>query len=183
MKAAHYTAVGLVCLFFILVFAVAFAYQPHYPMLVLTGESSVGTWMSGALLLISATIALIIGMREGWFPWYIVTVFFFVLALDERFMFHERLKAHIIFSIPAASRWLYELPVMLGACVGAVATVVLWRVLAGGARVALACATALGIASVSIDILAAGVFWEECFKLVAELFVVCALLSRTNVKS
>jgi len=135
--------------------------------------------MSGALLLMSATMTLIIGMRQGWFPWYVATIFFFLLALDERFMFHERLKQHLIFS-GATSRWVYELPVMLGAGVGAVMTFLLWQQLRRRSRVVLLCAMVLGTASVVIDILDTGALWEDSFKLMAELLVVLALLQKVE---
>jgi len=47
-------------------------------------------------------------------------------------------------------------------------------------RILLISVTVLGTASVVIDVLTAGVFWEECFKLFAELLLVCALIM--NVK-
>jgi hypothetical protein len=181
MKQSFYLATGMLCSFFIAVFAIAFALNRYFPMLVIAGESSVGTWMSGALLMICATLCLVLGMREGWWPWTLITVFF-LLALDERFMFHEHLKELIIFSHPETklALWIYELPVISGALVGVIVVVILWRYLHGAARILLVIATALGTASVVIDVLAAGVFWEECSKLIGELSVVFALLTRTG---
>ena len=176
MRSSYNKAAALLCIFFILVFAISLAYNPHFPVLVISGEASVGTWMSGALLMMAATITLNIGMRQGWFPWFVAAVFFFLLALDERFMFHERMKQHIIFS-GSTSRWVYELPVMLGACLGALMTFLLWQQLRKSGRALLLCATALGTASVVIDILDTGALWEDCFKLIAELLIVLALLT------
>jgi hypothetical protein len=180
LKATYYKTVTGLCIFFVSVFTVAFIFNPHYPMFVIAGESSVGTWMSGVLLVISGTTVSIVGMRQGWFPWLPLSAFFMLLALDERFMFHERWKQRIIFSAhdKNVSRWVYELPVMAGACAGALVAFVLWRYLRGGSRVLLLCASVLGAASVAVDVLAAGVLWEECLKLLAELLMVCALLSR-----
>jgi hypothetical protein len=48
--------------------------------------------------------------------------------------------------------------------------------LEGMSRLCLVSAVALGTSSVLIDIFTAGVLWEECFKLLAELLVTCALL-------
>ena len=173
-------AVGLLCVFFILVFLVALTFNSNYPVLILAGESSVGTWMSGVLLVVSATASMIISMRRGWLPWFFIAAFFFMLALDERFMFHERMKEHIIFNIThnvSRSRLLNELPVIVAACVGVVVAFILWRnLLHGRNRILLFCAAILGTASVTVDVLAAGVLWEECFKLLAELSIACALL-------
>lgn len=170
MKASYYKAVALLIAFFVLVFTVSLAFHRHYPMLIIAGEDSVGTWMSGALLMLCATTCLIMGMRQGWYPWVLVTIFFIVLALDERFMFHERLKERIIFSFHSANlpHWCYELPVIVGACVGALIARLLWHYVATS-RMLLLCATVLGTASVAIDVLAAGILWEECCKLLAEL--------------
>jgi hypothetical protein len=179
MRPSH-SGIVVLCTFFILVFIVAFISNPQFPLLIMAGESSVGTWMSGVLLIVSATISLIIGMRQQRQPWYIITVFFMILALDERFMFHEKIKEHLIFSYHQMNlpRFIYEAPVILGACVGAFFTFVLWRNIQGVNRVLLLCAVVLGIASVAIDILAAGVLWEEIFKLIAELLICCALLRK-----
>lgn len=172
-------AMGLLCAFFVLVLFVALASNHYYPVLIIAGESSVGAWMSGVLLVVSATVALIIGVRRGGFPWFLISAFFFVLALDERFMFHERMKEYIIFHFThnfVRSRFINELPVITAAGVGAFVSFILWRHLHGKSRILLLCAAVLGIASVTFDVLAAGVLWEECFKLLAELSIACALL-------
>ncbi len=181
MSAPYRKGIALLLAFFILVLGVAFAFNRHFQQLVIAGEASVATWMSGALLIISATLCLITGMQQKVFPWFLFSAFFFVLALDERFMFHEQLKTRIIFSFPSAlaSRWLYELPVIAGSIAGALIAILLWKNLEQPGRLLLAIAVVLGGASVLIDILAAGVLWEECFKLTAELLMVCALLKRT----
>lgn len=175
-------AVVLLCVLFILFFAVAIVLHPYNPVLILAGESSPGTWMSGVLLIVAATAALITGTRRGWYPWYIAAVFLFVLATDERFMFHEQLKEKIIFSVDGAqtSRWLYEFPVILGALSGIAFTVLLWHYLQLTSRMLLACAAVLGSISVGIDVMHAGVVWEECFKLLAEILLVCALLKEVT---
>ena len=107
---------------------------------------------------------------------------FLLLALDERFMFHEQLKEQIIFSSYADKlpRWLYEIPVIAGACIGGFMALLLWRNLSLKSRVLLLFAVVMGTASVVIDVLAGGVFWEECLKLVAELLVVCALVMKVE---
>jgi hypothetical protein len=182
MKAYKQSVVLLVGLF-MLFFAITFAWQPQNPVLILAGESSPGTWLSGVLLIMAAGTALIIGLRRGWLPWYIASVFFFILAADERFMFHERLKEKIIFSFASseAPRWLYELPVVLGACAGIALTILLWRHLQPVSRILLALAAIAGSISVGFDIMSAGVIWEDGFKLLAELVLVCTLLREVAV--
>lgn len=178
MRISARISILLVCGFFVAVFAVAFWWNASYPVLVLGGEDSVGTWMSGALLTFMASLCLFISMHQRWYPWLILAAFFLLLALDERFMFHERIKERIIFSFhtDSLSRWLYELPVIAGACAGVFAAIVLWQHLPVKTRMLLPVVVLLGTTSVIIDVLAAGVLWEECFKLLAELLMVTVLL-------
>ncbi|HMJ71432.1 MAG TPA: hypothetical protein VK508_21195 [Cyclobacteriaceae bacterium] len=177
---SYYIAFGILCLFLVVVFTIAFLNNRYYPAYIIAGESSAGTWASGALLVMSATISLVFGMRRGWFPWSVVAVFFLVLAVDERFMLHEALKTKIIFHYgldPARQYLLAELPVMGGAVLGMVISFVLWRQFRRTGRTLLVGAILLGIASVTIDVFALGVLWEDSFKVVAELLVTGALLS------
>jgi hypothetical protein len=176
-------AAAVLCLFFISVFAIAFIFHPHYPLLVIAGESSVGTWMSGVLLISCAMVSLIIGMKIGWWPWRPTTVFFFLLALDERFMFHEQVKERLVFSyhsIFGSSHLFYELPVMIGASLGVLMTYLLWQHLRDS-RLLLLSAALLGALSVVFDITSAGVVLEECFKLLGELMLVVALVKKVSV--
>jgi len=164
---------------FALGFVCAYLVRPHYPMLIIGGEASVGTWMSGVLLVMSATLCLAIGTQRGFFPWFLFFVFFILLAVDEHFMFHEALKQHIIFSyghgkIP--SRWIYELPAIAGAVFGAIMAIPLWWRLRVASRPFVILVAIMGAASVTIDVLAAGLFWEESLKLFAELTMTCILL-------
>ncbi len=177
---ASYKATIVLCAFFVSVFIISLLLNPHYPVLIIAGESSVGTWMSGVLLIMSATISLIIAIRQNSYRWILVTAFFIMLAVDERFMVHEQLKERIIFSFQTATRWIYELPVIVGACIGVLVVLFLWKYFDGTSRLLLVCAAMLGTASVITDVLAAGVLWEECFKLVAELLMPCALLRKVD---
>jgi hypothetical protein len=69
---------------------------------------------------------------------------------------------------------------MAGAGVGIFMALILWRNLHLKSRVLLLFAVVTGTASVVIDVLAGGVFWEECLKLVAELLVVCSLVIKVE---
>ena len=153
--------IGLLSLFFIIFFIVSFYFHLDFPVYVVAGEASPGTWMSGVLLIISATISLVAGMKKGWWPWYLLSLFFLILALDEHFMFHEGLKQRIIFSINGASALVYELPVIIGACVGALVFLTLWRYLDVIGCILLSCGCLLGVISVVLDILDVAVFLEE----------------------
>jgi hypothetical protein len=174
-----WVAIIIICLLFGGVLIVAFLRNYYYPLLAISGEASAGTWLSGVLLIISATLSLVTGMdRQPW-TWFSIAAFFLILALDERFMFHEQLKEQIIFrtydkDLPQA--W-YELPVIAGACMGAGVAFLLWQQLSRDGRILLAGAATLGLASVTIDVLATGpILLEDGSKLLAELLVTCALV-------
>jgi hypothetical protein len=180
MKITPRTAIVILCSFFVVVFSVALSLNPYFPVLVFAGEDSVGTWMSGAILIFIAALCLFISMTRHGYPWILLSLFFLLLALDERFMYHERIKEWIIFSSGTTSRWVYELPVILGAGIGIFAAFLLWQNVSGKSRGLLVAAVIFGLASVVIDVLAAGILWEECFKLFAELLLACALLIRVT---
>jgi hypothetical protein len=180
MRSPHYSAAGILCVFLAVVFTIAFMNNRHYPTNVIAGESSVGTWASGVLLVMSGTISLIFGMRRGWFPWSVVAIFFLILALDERFMLHEAVKMRIIFHYgldPAQQHLVAELPVIFGAALGALVSFSLWKHFHKTGRGLLIGAIVLGTASVTMDVFALGVLWEDSFKVFAELLVTTALLS------
>lgn len=172
----YYTAAGIVIAFFALVLIAAFVRSKGFPALAISGEASVGTWLSGVLLVICATLCLVFGMRRGWMPWYILTLFFLALAADERFMFHEGIKERIIFATKVRGSLMAELPVIIGALVGFGVMFMLWNRLHRTGRVLLVGAVVLGSASVVFDVFHMGAAWEDSFKLFAELLVVCALL-------
>jgi hypothetical protein len=179
MKISSRTACLLLVGFVMGVPGIALLFNSNFPVLVFAGEDSVGTWMSGALLIFSASRCLFIGMNERWYPWLLLASFFLLLALDERFMFHELVKERILFSHNHTSRPVYELPVIIGAGLGVWAALLLWRHTLLPSRILILGAAALGTTSVVIDVLAAGVLWEECCKILAEMLAACALLVRT----
>ncbi len=176
-------AILIICIFFIIVFSLSIALNRHFPILVVSGESSVGTWMSGVLLIISATLTLVLGMQKKWSPWLFITAFFILLAVDERFMIHEKLKEWIVFSFKLTREdfLIAEIPVILGAFLGAFIAVILWGEMKNRSRVFLLFAVTLGITSVIIDVLAAGVLWEDGLKILAELSLTCSLLKIFDV--
>jgi hypothetical protein len=180
----NFIATMIVCAFFILVLVISFVFNSHYPVLVISGESSVGTWISGVLLITAAVLSIVIGMQKGWFPWILFVIFFIILALDERFMFHEQLKEQMIFNmkpVSASWHWIYELPVLFGSFVGVLIAILLWQYLCRKGKILLLCAIFLGSISVVFDILSAGVFIEDGLKLLAELFIAIALIGEVDV--
>lgn len=182
MKKGHYKAALFIFCFVALVLAFALVYNYNFPLLSITGESSAGTWLSGALLLFCAAFSLVVAMQNNSAIWYLVSTFFILLAADERFMFHEQIKEKIIFTFHGTelSRWIVELPVIIGALAGMVITRLLWVELSGNARLFLVCGAAFGTVSVFFDVFAAGVLFEEMGKLLAELCVTLSLLQKVN---
>ncbi len=179
------SGVVVLSLFFLLVLGIAFIFRSDDPVGVVAGEDSVGTWMSGVLLTISATICGLLSMKRSWYPWMIFCVFFMLLAIDEDFMIHESMKRWIIFSGYNQPKdpeyWMGEIPVVLGAVLGAVIASILWKNLNGTIRWLVPLAVLLGIASVVIDVMAAGALWEDSFKLLAEWAITSALVAEIRI--
>lgn len=178
MKISARIAILLLFSFFVMVLTTAFLSNPYFPMVVLGREHSAGTWLSGTLLTFMASLCLFLSMKQHWYPWLLFTVFFLILALDERFMFHEQIKERIIFSFheTTLSRMVYELPVIIGACVGGFMAMLLWKHVPSKCRMLLVGAVVLGTVSVVFDVMGGGVFWEDSCKLLAELLMACVLL-------
>lgn len=170
----HKIAIVVLISFFVLVPVIALLLNPYYPVLVIAGESSVGTWMSGAMLVMAATLSLVLAIQKGWSPWVHMSMFFFLLALDERFMFHESIGERLLFAYPE-SAWLSQLPVMAAGLAGLWIILFLRRKFLPVNRIFLMLALAMGGVSVVYDLLEAGVLIEEILKLTAELCMVLAL--------
>ncbi|MBK8801917.1 MAG: hypothetical protein IPN71_07650 [Fibrobacteres bacterium] len=145
--------------------------------LLLSGEDSVGTWLSGALLVASTTLALQLWKRRGAWPWSLTTAFFGLLALDERFMFHETLKERIQVGLAESHSpdFVSETPVLFGALAGVFVCTTLWRRLQPKGRRLLLAGAVLGAVSVALDVLHAGALPEDACKLLAELCVLQSL--------
>lgn len=163
-----------------IVFAVALHFNNKFPVLVFAGENSVATWLSTALLIFSAALCYFMSIISHWRPWLLLAGFFLLLAVDERFMLHERVKEWIIFSNGTNSRLLQEMPVFFGTGIGLGAAFFLWREMRWLNRALIIAGVFCGSMSVLIDVLAAGVIWEEGFKIIGEVFVAAALIN--NIK-
>lgn len=183
MKNQSYKGIAVLIVFFFIVLAVSFYVNRPFYQLAIAGESSVSTWLSGVLLVISAAFSIIIGVRQKTVLWFGITAFFLLLALDERFMFHEQLKERLIFSFHPSvnAHWIYEIPVLLAACVGGCISFLLRKEFSRTNRILLGFAIGLGLVSVVFDVWAAGVVLEECAKLLAELTITCALLRQVEI--
>ncbi len=175
----------LVCVLFVLVFGTASVLQTT-PVRVFAGENSVGSWMSGVLLVISATTTAVLALRRGAYPWFLFTVFFMLLAIDENFMIHEAMKRSLVFVSYERTRdaayWLGELPVMIGGAIGVIAAWMMAKHLAGNIRWLVGVGVLFGSASIVIDILSWGVLWEDILKLLGELAVTCALVTELEME-
>jgi hypothetical protein len=174
---------AFVALFFAIVVIVAFVTNKYYPVRAIAGEDSVGTWLSGVLLVMAMTLSLVAGKRRGALLWYMAALFFLLCAADEHFMFHEQFKERLIFAFTGAgsgSGLLFELPILAGAAAGIAMTALLWPTIRRNGRVLLAGAAAFGGLSVVIDVLGQGVFIEDCCKLAAELLIVLLLIGETD---
>jgi len=184
MKSPSCKGITVLIVFFLIVLAVSlYASRPFYP-LALAGESSVGTWLSGVLLVLSAAFCLIIGLRQKTVLWFGTTAFLLLLALDERFMFHEQMKERLVFIFHSAlnAPWLCELPVLFASAVGVCISFLLWKEFTATNRVLLGFTVGLGLVSVAFDVWAAGVLIEECAKLFAELILSCALVRQVETE-
>jgi hypothetical protein len=179
MSAPRYTGVAILCIFFSLFFAIAFLFSDLTLTMIVGGEDSAGSWMSGVLLTISATITAIIASKRGWWPWMMFSMFFILLAVDENFMIHEAIKRHIVFTTFESTNhpdyWKGELPVIFAACNGLVVAWIMWRNVDNRVRWLVVSGVIFGTTSVTIDVLSAGVLWEDSCKLIGELCVACAL--------
>jgi len=176
---SRHTGAIILCVFCCLVLGIALAFGPSLVQ-VIAGEDSAGSWMSGALLIISATTTAFIA-RRGWNPWFIFTIFFVLLAIDENFMIHEAIKRSIVFTSYEQTNqpgdWIGELPVIIAACVGAIVAWIMWKHIDKNMRWLIVVGVLFGAASVTFDVLAMGVLWEDSFKLIGELAVCCALVN------
>lgn len=150
----------------------------------LVGEDSVGEWLSGALLIMSSTIAAIIASKRGWSPWAVFSVFFFLLAIDENFMIHEAIKRTIVFTSYEQTNqpvyWIGEIPVIIVACIGAIVAWIMWKNINKKFRWLIIVGVVFGTLSVIFDVLSLGVTWEDRFKLLGELAVACSLATEVQ---
>ncbi|HNY29297.1 MAG TPA: hypothetical protein PKO15_00275 [Fibrobacteria bacterium] len=143
--------------------------------LVVSGEDSLGTWLSQSMLVACGAFSLqLCAIRRTW-PWRVWSPAFVALALDERFMFHETIKERIQLLLPTTPPRLAEAPVVVVALAGAIAARFLWRDLRTSGRALLSLGVVLGTASVGMDVARAGTLPEDVCKLLAELCVTQAL--------
>jgi len=170
----------LLCSFFFLVFSIALSWDSSPAVLIIGGEDSVGSWMSGVLLVISSTLSAVIASKRGWYPWILFSLFFILLAVDENFMIHEAIKRWIIFSNFEKTNepvyWIGEIPVVAAAFFGAAVAWVMWRRVDARFRWLIIAGATFGSLSVTIDIFSMGVIWEDSFKSIGELAVACAMV-------
>lgn len=145
----------------------------------LSGEQSIGTWLSELLLAISIGIIICISVQRQRWIWGILALFFLVVAVDERFMIHEQMKQWIILSSHSRlgiSSLKKEIAVILGAIIGGGVILCMVVQMSRKNSLFILIAAFWGIVSVVLDIINIWVFYEDASKLLAELFLVLGLL-------
>lgn len=149
-------------------------------------EDSPTAWLSSVLLAGAALVSLLNGelAAPARWTWRFAAFALALMALDERFMGHERLKEWLLFSVfdgelPRMG-WLGDLPV---AIYGLGGLAVLWRLHArqalGPGRVWLIAAVFLGLAALVFDIAGLGAWFqvlEEALEVSAEAVFLGALV-------
>lgn len=181
MKSLNYAIVLLIS-FVMPSLLVALYYHKRFPINAIAGEDSVLTWLSGVLLAVGAALTMVLGTKTSKFNWFVVTIFFLLLAADERFMFHERVTTkltHLYHQDLGLTSPLYQMPVFAGACMGIFVSLFLWKQMNGRDRILLSTGVIFGTLSLMFDVFSLGVVWEELLKLVAEFFVIIVLLRQT----
>lgn len=180
---SRYRLASILFIFFVVLFGISLAFGSSF-VSVIAGEDSVGSWMSGVLLVISSITTAFIASKRGWYPWAVFATFFMLLAIDENFMIHEAMKRMLVFTRYEATDhpvyWVGELPVMIAALIGAFVARIMSRNINRDLRWLIAGGVIFGTASVIIDVLTMGVLWEDGFKLIAELAVTCALVTEAQ---
>jgi hypothetical protein len=148
-------------------------------------DNSPVAWLSSALLVANAAIALNLAVSRGLpaGPGYMLAAALAMLACDEQFQLHERLK----FSIGGGAAG--NAPAWLVGIGGLACLVVLMRIVTSrAARVLIATGVAIGIFALWVDLgtppamLARS---EELYEVLAESVFLCGLLeiSRSQVQS
>jgi hypothetical protein len=148
-------------------------------------------WLQSTLLAASAAICLCHAVLTGRAGWHVVAAALFALALDERFMGHERLKEWIWLELfdgdwNRAGRW-PDVPILLEGVIGAGA---IWWIVRGTGRGhpsrLLWSALAVGAVALIIDVASQSIavqIWEELLELIAETLFLAALLASLNEAS
>ena len=187
MRQPYAIASFALCAFFVATILVGWIYNDLGIVRVVGGENSVGSWLSGVLLVISATTSGFMSVERKKYVWLLACLFFLTLAIDENFMLHEYAKRTIVFTdynntTDSGNELRGEIPVMIGALIGAFAAYVLWRITDRRYRWLIPIGVLLGTASVVMDIFKVGVLWEDSCKLLGELAVTCCLVLEYGAK-
>jgi hypothetical protein len=173
------TGRGFMLLLTVCILGAAFYINRTCPESVICGEESVGTWLSLFLLSSAATVSLCIAMRQRQAMWWLLASFLTVLALDERFMFHEQIKQYIILSSrspKSVPMLLAELPVLAAGLLGVAAAVITVRRMSHSGRYFIIFAALLGACSIVLDVLNVWLIIEDSCKIAAELLLVLGLI-------
>lgn len=148
-------------------------------------DASAVSWLSSALLLANAAMALRLGLDRS-LPMRLATwlsIAIFVLALDEQFMFHERWKFSCasLFEVCRSAPWVREAPIPMVGIVGLLTAAWLHSHLPRGhARWCLWASLSVGVWAIVVDQVAVPPMiaaLEEGFEVLSEAIFLGVLLS------
>jgi hypothetical protein len=177
----NYTQIGIITLLVLCLsfFIGSYLINSDFPIKLIVGEDSPGTWLSGGMLIICMTLSLVLFITKRSTDWIILVVFFFALAIDERFMIHEFIKYELQSIIEDSAhipKVVCELPVMFASIIGVFISVLLWVKSNKVSKTLLIGAVVCGTISVVLDIINLNIIIEESFKLIAEFLITSSLL-------
>lgn len=178
-----YSAILYLVLFEISYIIVSLLLHFPWPERAFIGESSPITWLSSTLLVISATFAMVIHLYgKETYIWWIIATGNLVMAMDETFMWHERIKESILFNIfdgdIDAMGFSGELVILLYGLSGVIVFYFLFRkVHIKFLRGILLGVVSSGLCAITLDVSGANPVMEECLEILTETgFVVFLLL-------
>lgn len=178
--------------------AMIYAWWPNLAV-ALALEDSPFAWLQSGLLVACATVAGIRALIDApgqssaniraRFPWALLSLLLVLAALDERFMFHERIQEFLLFGLlrgdPALRPWTQAL-MLIYALAGIGVTLWLRRAMAEPAWRWCRAAVVLGIAAVALDVAFDSLtiqILEELVEAAAETLFLCGLFMEVDTRA
>lgn len=158
------------------------AYWPALPRAIALEDSPV-VWLQTSLLVTAVILSITLGHLQMKKRWFVIAVLVFLVALDERFMGHERIKWWLLEAVydgdAATMGWRGDALLLVYPAGGLIMLVAMWRALDAPARYFLAAAVSIGAIAVGLDVLDLLISWqivEELLELTAETLFASGLL-------
>jgi hypothetical protein len=179
--------IAMLTIVFTITIAVVFAEWPFIERAIALEDAPIA-WLQSTLIVASAVTCLCRGIMSGRPAWNAIAAALLVLALDERFMGHERLKEWIWLEFfdadwSRAGRW-PDVPMLFVAAVGAAVVTWITREIPAGYPAGLMwAALAAGAAALAMDVVWQTLemqLWEELLELLAETLFFTSLLVPLN---